>query len=91
MFGGLSFLWNGKMFCGIVERDLMVRVGTDRYQESLTRPHVRPMDFTGRPLQGYVYVAPEGARTLAMVRSWVDKGMAFVETLGPLRARRSRR
>ncbi|HVV50118.1 MAG TPA: TfoX/Sxy family protein [Polyangia bacterium] len=91
MFGGLSFLLNGKTFCGIVKRDLMVRVGPDRYEESLARPHVRPMDFTGKPLKGYVYVGPEGCRTQPMVRSWVDKGIAFVETLGPLRARRSRR
>jgi TfoX/Sxy family transcriptional regulator of competence genes len=91
MFGGLSFLLNGKMFCGIVGRDLMVRVGPDRYEESLARPHARVMDFTGKPLRGYVYVGPEGSRTQPMVRSWVDKGMAFVETLGPLRARRSRR
>ena len=91
MFGGLSFLLNGKTFCGIVKRDLMVRVGPDRYEESLARPHVRPMDFTGKPLKGYVYVGPGGCRTQPMVRSWVDKGIAFVETLGPLHARRSRR
>jgi hypothetical protein len=91
MFGGLSFLLNRKTFCGIVKRDLMVRVGPDRYEESLARPHVRPMDFTGKPLKGYVYVGPEGSRTLPMVRPWVEKGLAFVETLGPLRARRPRR
>lgn len=91
MFGGLSFLLNGKTFCGIVKRDLMVRVGPDRYEEVLARPHVRPMDFTGKPLKGDVYVGPEGSRTQPMVRSWVDKGMAFVKTLGPLRARRPRR
>ena len=90
MFGGLSFLLNGKTFCGIVKRDLMVRVGPDRYEDALARPHVRPMDFTGKPLKGYVYVGPEGSRTEPMVRPWVEKGMAFVETLGPLRARRSR-
>ncbi len=91
MFGGLSFLLDGKTFCGIVKRDLMVRVGQDRYEESLARPHIRPMDFTGKPLKGYVYVGPEGSRTQPMVRSWVDKGMAFVETLGPSRGRRPRR
>ena len=54
MFGGLTFLLNGKMFCGIVKRDLMVRVGPDHYEESLRLQHVRPMDFTGKPLKGYV-------------------------------------
>jgi hypothetical protein len=91
MFGGLAFLLDGKMFCGIVKSDLMVRVGPDRYEESLALRHVRPMDFTGRPMKGYVYVGPEGCRTLGTVRSWVDKGAAFVATLAPLRTRRARR
>jgi len=91
MFGGLAFLLGGKMFCGVVKSDLMVRVGPDRYEESLALPHVRPMDFTGKPMKGYVYVGPRGCRTPRAVRSWVDKGAAFVATLDPLRARRSRR
>jgi hypothetical protein len=68
----------------------MVRVGPDRYGESLQRPHARPMDFTGRPLKGYVYVGPEGCRTQRMVEAWVARGVTFVLTLGPP-ARRSRR
>ena len=60
MFGGLAFLLEGSMFCGIVKDELMVRVGTARYEEALTEPHVRPMDFTGRPARGYVFVAPPG-------------------------------
>ena len=91
MFGGLAFLLGGKTFCGIVKHDLMVRVGPDRYEESLRLPHARPMDFTGRPLKGYVYVGPEGCRTLTMVRAWAEKGATFAATLVPLRARRPRR
>jgi len=90
MFGGLSFLLDGKMFCGIVKDDLMVRVGPDRCEESLQRPHARPMDFTGRPMKGYVYVGREGCRTQRMVGAWVARGAAFVATLGPP-ARRSLR
>jgi TfoX/Sxy family transcriptional regulator of competence genes len=91
MFGGLSFLLDGKMFCGIVKDDLMVRVGPERYEESLRRPHARPMDFTGRPMMGYVYVGPEGRRTQRMVDAWVARGALFVETLGPPARRRRRR
>jgi TfoX/Sxy family transcriptional regulator of competence genes len=91
MFGGLAFLLGGKVFCGIEKCDLMVRVGPARYEESLAHAHVRPMDFTGRPMKGYVYVGPEGCRTQRLVQSWVKKGADFVSTLGPLRARRSRR
>ncbi|MBM3216980.1 TfoX/Sxy family protein, partial [Candidatus Poribacteria bacterium] len=61
MFGGLAFLLDGKMFCGIANSDLMVRVGPERYEAALSLPHVRPMDFTGRPMTGYVYVGPEGS------------------------------
>jgi TfoX/Sxy family transcriptional regulator of competence genes len=91
MFGGLAFLLEGKMFCGIVKNDLMVRVGPDRYEESLARPHVRPMDFTRKPMKGYVFVGPKGCRTPRLVRSWVDRGASFVTTVGPSRAPRSNR
>jgi hypothetical protein len=90
MFGGLAFLLAGKTFCGIVKSDLMVRVGPDRYEESLRRRHVRPMDFTGRSLTGYVFVGHEGCRTERMVATWVERGAAFVATLGAARRRAGR-
>ncbi len=82
MFGGLAFLLGGKMFCGIVKDDLMVRVGPERYEEALGRPHVRPMDFTGRPMNGYVFVAPAGCSTEKAVRAWVESGAEFVSSQG---------
>lgn len=81
MFGGLAFLRGGRMFVGIAGDDLMVRVGPDRYEESLGKPHVRPMDFTGRPMTGYVYVAPAGRRTEPSLRAWVTLASRFVSTL----------
>ncbi len=81
MFGGLAFLLDGKMFCGIVKDDLMVRVGPDRYDAALAEAHVRPMDFTGRPMNGYVYVGPRGSRTEKAIKKWVDQSAAFVATL----------
>ena len=48
--------------CGVVKDDLMVRIGEAGYAEALRKPHVRPMDFTGRPLTGYIYVAASGCR-----------------------------
>jgi TfoX/Sxy family transcriptional regulator of competence genes len=91
MFGGIAFLRAGRMFVGITGDDLMVRVGPERYEESLGKPHVRPMDFTGRPMKGYVYVAPAGRRTTASLRAWVTLGARFVATLpsGPSRRRRA--
>lgn len=83
MFGGLAFLRGGRMFCGIASGELMVRVGPDAYEKALAKPHVRPMDFTGRPLKGYVYVAPAGLRTAAALQGWVRKAADFVATLPP--------
>jgi TfoX/Sxy family transcriptional regulator of competence genes len=80
MFGGLAFLLDGKMFIGVTH-DLMVRVGPTAYEAALARPHVRPMDFTGRPLTGYVYVGPPGTRTDRAVAAWVADAIAFVRDL----------
>jgi TfoX/Sxy family transcriptional regulator of competence genes len=81
MFGGLAFLLDGKMFCGIVKDELMVRVGPERYEESLRKTHVRPMDFTGRPMNGYVYVGAAGCRTDKALRPWIELGLRFVGSL----------
>ncbi|MEO6325678.1 MAG: TfoX/Sxy family protein [Thermoanaerobaculia bacterium] len=77
MFGGIAFMVAGSMACGVVGRDLMVRVGPERYDRALERPHVRPMDFTGRPLRGMVYVGSEGLVTESSLASWVDAAVEF--------------
>jgi TfoX/Sxy family transcriptional regulator of competence genes len=89
MFGGLCFMVNGKMCCGITATDFMVRVGTAAYEDALGQPHARPMDFTGRPLTGMVYVAKEGLRSEADLGAWVGRGLTFV--LSPPRAKAARR
>jgi TfoX/Sxy family transcriptional regulator of competence genes len=81
MFGGVAFLLEGKMFCGIVKEDLMLRVGPERHAEALSEPHVRPMDFTGRPMVGYVYIAPAGCRGDRALAKWVELSVQFVATL----------
>lgn len=90
MFGGLAFLVRGHMCCGIVGSDLMVRVGPDGYEDALASAHVRPMDFTGRPSKGMVYVAPAGIRTAGALRKWIERGISFSETL-PARTASPRR
>src|SRR4051812_35326045 len=81
MFGGLAFLLGGHMCCGIVGTDLMVRVGEDAFEKAVSAPHARPMDFTGRPSTGMVYVAPAGVKTAASLRKWVAKGIDFASRL----------
>ena len=79
MFGGLAFLWRGRMSCGIVGVDLMVRVPLDEFEATLRKAHVRPMDFTGRPLKGFVYVSPSGFRTATALAAWVSRGRRAAE------------
>lgn len=87
MFGGLAFMVNGHMCCGIIRDDLVLRLGADRAGHALReRPpgtHVRPMDFTGRPLKGFVFVGPPGLRTEARLRHWLQLAREFVDTLPP--------
>ena len=81
MFGGLAFLLGGRMFCGVLDDDLMVRVGPARYAAALSRPNVRPMDFTGRPITGFVYVGARGVKTAASVAKWVREAVDYALTL----------
>jgi len=81
MFGGLCFMVSGSMCCGLSSTALMVRVGPDRYEKALALPHARPMDFTGRPLTGMVYVDPAGYKTDAALAKWVQRGVDFVAGL----------
>src|SRR6267142_5120160 len=92
MFGGLTFLCGGRMCCGVVGADLMVRVAEDQFDEVVRRRHVRPMDFTGRPLRGFVYVSPPGFRTAAALRTWVSRGERVAEEKAtePTKRRQSR-
>ena len=80
MFGGLCFMVNGQMCCGLTKTDFMVRVGREKYEEALGQPHARPMDFTGRPLVGMVYVDPRGYSTDAALAKWVQRGVDFVSS-----------
>lgn len=82
-FGGITFLVNGHMSCGIVKDTLMARVGPEQYEAALKRKFAREMDFTGRPMKGFVFVAPEGIKTKKVLRSWVDLTLNFVSTLKP--------
>lgn len=81
MFGGLAFLQNGKMFCGIINDDLVVRTGPENYEKALARPHTRVMDFTGKPMKGFVYVGPAGCKTGKALSEWICLGIDHTKTL----------
>ncbi len=88
MFSGLTFMVAGHMCCGVLNDDLVIRVGPDRYQPVLAQPVARPMDFTGKPLKGMLYVGPEGCKTEEQLKAWVDEALIFVLNL-PTRRRRT--
>jgi TfoX/Sxy family transcriptional regulator of competence genes len=81
MFGGIAFLVRGNMAVGVVKDDLMVRVGPEAHGDLVALPHARPMDFTGRPLKGFLFVAPEGVESDADLRRWIEHGVAHATSL----------
>jgi hypothetical protein len=81
MFGGLAFMLHGNMVCGVLGSDLVVRVGPQAHEAELRRPHARVMDFTHRPMKGYLYVGPKGMATAASLRSRLKPALAFVGSL----------
>lgn len=82
MFGGLCFLLDGNMCCGVTkDARLMVRVGPDVYEDVLREPHAAEMDFTGRPMKGMVFVNAPGFASDQRLAAWVALGTAFCERL----------
>jgi hypothetical protein len=84
MFGGLAVMLDGNMCCGVVGEQLMLRLGREGATEALRKPHVRPMDFTGRTISTMVFIEPQGFRGAAL-RRWVDLAAAHARTLAPKR------
>jgi hypothetical protein len=83
MFGGLAFMSRGYMFIGITGNVLMARIGPEYYQQALSRPHVRVMDFTGKPMKGYVFIDPPGFEHDSDLSDWVRRCHQFVQSLPP--------
>ena len=83
MFGGVCFMLSGHMTCGIVGETLMARVGPAQYDSALQQPHVRKMDFTGKPMKGMVYVDPEGIDDDDALAEWINRCESFVRSLPP--------
>ena len=81
MFGGIAFMLNGNMCSGVVNNELMLRVGPDGYEQALNRPHARKMDFTGKPMKGFVYVGVEGFESDADLENWIELAYQFVMSL----------
>jgi TfoX/Sxy family transcriptional regulator of competence genes len=77
MFGGIAFMVRGNMCCGVIGDRLMLRVGPDGYKAALSRPNAKPMDFTGRPMKGMIYVEPEGFASPRDLKKWIGRALEF--------------
>ena len=83
MFGGLCFIVHGNMLGGVMGDEIIVRVGADGYEDALQLPHAREMDFTGRPMRGFVVVSSEGIACDSVLDQWVHRGLKFATSLPP--------
>jgi TfoX/Sxy family transcriptional regulator of competence genes len=72
MMGGLCFMVDDKMCCGVVKEKLMARIGPDAYQDALSKPGCIEMNFTGRPMKGMVFVENEGIDMDEELDYWIE-------------------
>lgn len=83
MFGGIGFLINGNMACGVYKEDTIVRVDPEDHIKLLKKPHAKPFDITGRPMKGWLMIEPDGCKTKKQLSAWVKEGIEFALTLPP--------
>ena len=77
MMGGLTFMVDEKMCVGVVRDDLMVRIAPEEYEFALQKTGCRPMDFTGRPMPGFVFVNHDGISTDQDLENWLNLALEF--------------
>jgi len=90
MFGGLCFTVRGHMAVGVTGQDLMARLPADETEAALREGGVRPMDFTGKPMRGFVYVGPDGCATDKALQTWVDRSVAHASTMPAKKPKKSK-
>jgi TfoX/Sxy family transcriptional regulator of competence genes len=83
MFGGWGATIHGNMAVGVLGDDLIVRVGSERYEDEIAKPGVRPFDFTGRAMTGWLYVDGTEVATSRSLTRWVQLGVSYAESLPP--------
>ena len=81
MFGGLAFLLNGNMCCGVHGQEMMVRLDPEQTDKALSERHTRIFDLSGRPMKGWVLVQPKGLTTEAALAKWIQTGVKYASSL----------
>jgi len=83
MFGGVGFLLNGNLACGVNKENLIVRVDPEKHSALLKKPHAKPFDLAGKPMKGWLIVEADGVKTDKQLNAWVKEGVEFALTLPP--------
>jgi TfoX/Sxy family transcriptional regulator of competence genes len=83
MFGGICYLAEGNMACGIYKEYLIVRVGPEKYEDALQQPNTKVFDITGKVMKGWVMVSEAGYEDDHDLQKWLDQGLAFARSLPP--------
>jgi TfoX/Sxy family transcriptional regulator of competence genes len=81
MFGGVAFMVSGNMTVGVTQDDMIVRVGLGKYEAALRKPGADLFKPTGKPMAGWVTVAPEGHQADEDLKHWIELALEFVKTL----------
>ena len=90
MFGGVAFMLDGNMCCGVTRELLVLRLGEQGVAAALKQPHTREMDFTGKAMKSMAFVEPPGTRADADLDAWIRRAVRFVRTLPPKRMKKVR-
>ena len=88
MMGGLTFMVHGKMCVGILNDELMCRIDPAMHEEALKKKGCREMDFTGKPMKGFVFVSPEGTKTEKALEYWIELALAYNAIAKPSRKKK---
>jgi len=81
MFGGIAFLLNGNMCCGVHGKEMIVRLDPEHTEQALSERHTRRFDLTGRPMKGWILVEPEGLATDADLTKWIGMATTYARSL----------
>jgi TfoX/Sxy family transcriptional regulator of competence genes len=77
LMGGLTFMVKGKMCVGVLDDELMARIDPELYESSLKKKGCRPMDFTGKPMKGYVFINKAGTKNPVDLDYWISLALDF--------------
>lgn len=83
LFGGVGFLVNGNMACGVHKQEMIVRLASQDFEQARLQPHVRVFDIGGKPMKGWILISSAGYASDKSLQGWIKKGVACASSLPP--------